>query len=158
MKSVFVSFRLILFKFHRRQGCYSPAKSWTGRMFFVMFSLLLFPLFLSPVPAAQKPIKIGVVSMITPVDTVEYYQDIIDYISEKIGQPVEMKYRKTYDEMDRMLEQGEVDAAFICSAPYIEDKRKFGVELLVAPQVDGSLFTDHLSLFTGIATSRASTN
>jgi phosphonate transport system substrate-binding protein len=78
--------------------------------------------------------------MITPVGTVEYYQDIIDYISEKIDQPVEMHYRMTYDEMDRMLEQGEVDAAFICSAPYIEDKKKFGAELLVAPQVDGNPF------------------
>jgi phosphonate transport system substrate-binding protein len=97
-------------------------------------------LFLSPGQAAQRPIRIGVVSMITPVDTVEYYQEIIDYISEKIGQPVEMQYRKTYDEMDRMLEQGEVDAAFICSAPYIEDKMEFGAELLVAPQVDGSPF------------------
>jgi phosphonate transport system substrate-binding protein len=105
-----------------------------------MFSLFLFLLFLSPGQTAQRPIKIGVVSMITPVDTVEYYQNIIDYISEKIGQPVEMLYRKTYDEMDRMLEQGEVDAAFICSSPYIVDKKKFGVELLVAPQVDGSPF------------------
>ncbi len=140
MKSVFVSFRHTLFKLHRLQGCCSPAESWTGWMFFVMFALLLFLLLLSPGQAAQRPIRIGVVSMITPVDTVEYYQDIIAYISEKIGQPVEMQYRKTYDEMDRMLEQGEVDAAFICSAPYIEDKRKFGVELLVAPQVDGSPF------------------
>jgi phosphonate transport system substrate-binding protein len=78
--------------------------------------------------------------MTTPVDSVEYYQDIIDYISDKIGQPVEMLYRKTYDEMDRMLEQGEVDAAFICGAPYIEDKKNFGAELLVVPQVDGSPF------------------
>jgi phosphonate transport system substrate-binding protein len=76
--------------------------------------------------------------MITPVGTVQYYQNIIEYISEKIGQPVEMQYRKTYDEMDRMLEQGEVDAAFICGGPYIEDKKKFGVELLVVPQVDGT--------------------
>ncbi len=78
--------------------------------------------------------------MITPVDTVEYYQFIIDYISEKIGHPVEMQYRKTYEEMDRMLEQGEVDAAFICSAPYIVDKKKFGAELLVVPLVDGIPF------------------
>ena len=78
--------------------------------------------------------------MITPVDTVEYYQDIIDYISEKIGQPVEMEYRKTYDEMDRLLEKGSVEAAFICSAPYVEDKKRFGAELLVVPQVDGSPF------------------
>jgi len=39
-----------------------------------------------------------------------------------------------------MLEKGDVDAAFICSAPYVEDKRKFGAELLVAPQVDGNVF------------------
>jgi phosphonate transport system substrate-binding protein len=105
-----------------------------------MFFLLFLLLFLTPGQTAQRPIRIGVVSMITPVDTVEYYQDIIDYISEKIGQPVEMQYRKTYDEMDRMLEQGEVDAAFICGGPYIEDKRKFGAELLVVPQVSGSPF------------------
>jgi phosphonate transport system substrate-binding protein len=105
-----------------------------------MFSLILFLLFLSPGQTAQRPIRIGVVSMITPMDAVEYYQDIIDYISEKIGQPVEMHYRKTYDEMDQMLEQGEVEAAFICGAPYVEDKTKFGAELLVVPQVDGSPF------------------
>ncbi len=86
------------------------------------------------------PVRIGVASMITPVDAVKYYQDIIDYISEKLGVPVEMVQRRTYDEMDKMLEKGEVDAAFICSAPYVKDRRKFGVELLVAPRVNGSVF------------------
>ena len=76
MKSVFVSLRLALFKLHHRQGCSSPAESWTGRTIFVMFSLLFFLLFLSPGQAAQRPIRIGVVSMITPVDTVKYYQDL----------------------------------------------------------------------------------
>jgi phosphonate transport system substrate-binding protein len=108
-------------------------------MVLALFSLLLF-LFLIPGQAAQRPIRIGVVSMITPVDTVTYYQDIIGYVSEKIDQPVEMHYRKTYEEMDRLLEQGEVDAAFICGAPYVEDNRRFGAELLVVPQVDGSPF------------------
>jgi phosphonate transport system substrate-binding protein len=88
----------------------------------------------------QTPLRIGVVSMITPVDTVKYYQEMIDYIAGRMDVPVEMVFRKTYDEMDRMLEKGDVDAAFICSAPYVEDKRKFGAELLVAPQVNGSVF------------------
>jgi len=87
----------------------------------------------------HKPVKIGVVSMITPRHTVEYYQDIIDYMTEKLRMPVEMVFRKTYDEMDKLLEKGEVDAAFICSAPYVEDRKKFGAELLVAPQVSGSV-------------------
>jgi phosphonate transport system substrate-binding protein len=106
----------------------------------VLFSLLL--LLISPRPGqnAQHSVKIGVVSMITPLVTVEYYQDLIVYVSKEMGLPVEMVFRKTYDEMDRLLEKGSVDAAFICSAPYVADKSKFGVELLAAPQVDGKPF------------------
>jgi phosphonate transport system substrate-binding protein len=75
--------------------------------------------------------------MITPVDAVKYYQEIIDYVGGRIGQPVQMVHRRTYDEMDRLLERGEVEIAFICSAPYVKDREKFGVELLVAPSVNG---------------------
>jgi len=76
--------------------------------------------------------------MITPVDTVKYYQEIIDYIGARIGQPVRMVHRRTYEEMDGLLERGEVQIAFICSAPYVKDRERFGVELLVAPSVNGS--------------------
>lgn len=75
--------------------------------------------------------------MITPVDAVKYYQDVIDFIGERIGQPVQMVHRRTYDEMDSLLEKGEVKIAFICSAPYVKNREQFGVELLVAPRVDG---------------------
>lgn len=83
-------------------------------------------------------VKIGVASMITPVDAVKYYQDVIDYIGEQIGQPVQMVHRRTYDEMDSLLEKGEVKVAFICSAPYVKNREQFGIELLVAPVVNGS--------------------
>ena len=83
-------------------------------------------------------IKIGVASMITPVDAVKYYQDVIDYIGERIKQPVQIVHRRTYDEMDVLLEKGEVKIAFICSAPYVKNRERFGVELLVAPSVGGS--------------------
>jgi phosphonate transport system substrate-binding protein len=86
---------------------------------------------------AQAPLKIGVASMITPVDAVKYYQDVIDYIGEQIGQPVRMVNRRTYDEMDQLLERGDVQVAFICSAPYVRNRERFGVELLVAPSVHG---------------------
>jgi phosphonate transport system substrate-binding protein len=88
-------------------------------------------------PAAEPPIKIGVASMITPVDAVKYYQSVIDYIGDQIHRPVQMVHRRTYAEMDSLLEQGEVQVAFICSAPYVKNREKFGVELLVAPSVNG---------------------
>ncbi|RJP19870.1 MAG: phosphate/phosphite/phosphonate ABC transporter substrate-binding protein [Deltaproteobacteria bacterium] len=89
-------------------------------------------------PAPQEPIRIGVSSMITPVDTVRYYQEIIDYIGARIQQPVRMVHRRTYKELDGLLERGEIKIAFICSAPYVKDRERFGVELLVAPSVNGS--------------------
>ena len=85
----------------------------------------------------EPPLKIGVASMITPVDAVKYYQDVIDYIGERIGRSVQMVHRRTYDEMDALLERGEVKVAFICSAPYVKNREKFGIELLVAPSVSG---------------------
>src|SRR3990170_3015208 len=105
-------------------------------------AVFLFPILSSsaaspPVsPAPQEPIRIGVSSMVTPVDTVKYYQEIIDYIGARIGQPVRMVHRRTYEEMDGLLERGEVQIAFICSAPYVKDRERFGVELLVAPSVN----------------------
>jgi len=102
--------------------------------------VLLFVLLANLTPlayAAELPLKIGVASMITPVDSVKYYQDVIDYIGEAIGRPVQMVHRRTYAEMDALLEKGEVKVAFICAGPYVKDRERFGVELLVAPIVHG---------------------
>jgi phosphonate transport system substrate-binding protein len=106
----------------------------------ILLVLLYSPVLAAPLqPAArQETVRIGVSSMITPVDTVKYYQEIIDYIGDQIRQPVRMVHRRTYDEMDKLLERGEVKIAFICSAPYVKDHEQFGVELLVAPSIDGS--------------------
>lgn len=89
---------------------------------------------------AQETLKIGVAAMISPKETVKYYREIVEYIGKKIGKPVEMVQRETYDEMDALLEKGEVKIAFICSGPYVRDREKFGVELLVAPQSYGKPF------------------
>ncbi len=88
----------------------------------------------------DRKIRIGVASMVTPVSAVKYYQAIIDYLGEKLGEPVEMVHRTTYDEIDRMLEENSLDAAFICSAPYVLNNKKFNAELLVAPVVNGKPF------------------
>lgn len=104
---------------------------------FCLILLILIPFAFLRSQSIKEPLKIGVASMITPLDSVRYYQDIVDYISRRMGIPAEMVHRRTYDEMDRMLEKNDVDAAFICSAPYVKDRREFGVELLVAPVING---------------------
>ncbi len=89
---------------------------------------------------AGEPVKIGVAAMISPKETVRYYKQLIDYVGKKLDMPVEMVQRENYDEMDTLLERGEVQLAFVCAGPYVKDHAKFGAELLVAPQSYGQPF------------------
>ncbi len=102
----------------------------------VLFTLTI----ASHLNAEQTTLRAGVASMITPVSAVKYYQQVVEYLGKKLDTPAEMVHRTTYDEIDIMLEEGQVDVAFICSSPYVIDNDKFGVELLVAPLVKGKPF------------------
>jgi phosphonate transport system substrate-binding protein len=84
----------------------------------------------------RHSIRLGMGAMITPKEGFAYYHQLIKYVEKKIGQPVLLVDRGNYDEINKMLETGELDAAFICSGPYVEGKVKFGLELLVMPQVN----------------------
>ncbi|MFN3739462.1 MAG: phosphate/phosphite/phosphonate ABC transporter substrate-binding protein [Thermodesulfovibrionales bacterium] len=118
-----------------------PGRFLKSKFLFIPALFILF--FFSPAEpknervATDEVLKIGVSSMITPVETVRYYQEIVDYIGEELGMPVEMVHRRSYEEMDRLLQNGEVKIAFICSYPYVKDRETFGVELLVVPKVNG---------------------
>jgi phosphonate transport system substrate-binding protein len=90
-------------------------------------------------PPAQKlqPLRIGMGAMITPKEGYIYYQRLQRYIEKKLGRPVQLVDRESYDEMNGLLESGGVDAAFVCAGPYIEGKTKFNLELLAMPLVKG---------------------
>jgi phosphonate transport system substrate-binding protein len=65
---------------------------------------------------------------------------MLDYISKKIGVPVELVQRDTYAEVNALVKDRKVSAAFVCSGAYIDGKREFGMELLVAPIAYGKPF------------------
>ncbi|MBF0398636.1 MAG: PhnD/SsuA/transferrin family substrate-binding protein, partial [Desulfobacterales bacterium] len=101
-----------------------------------MVILLIFPIAVF----SEEPLKIGVAAMISPKDTFKYYKQLLDYVGEKIGNKVEIVQRPTYAEMDSLLKEEKVQIAFLCSGPYVNDKKEFGVELLVAPVSYGQPF------------------
>lgn len=91
-----------------------------------------------PTPVQQgTPLRVAVAAVISPKGTVESYSALLDYLSEKTGRPVELVQRRTYMEINNMIESGEVDLAFVCTSAYIVGKNDFGMQLLVAPQVNG---------------------
>lgn len=74
-------------------------------------------------------------SMITPKEGYAYY--LLDYISRKSGETVHNVIVEKYGDINQMLKRGELDAAFVCSGPYVDGKQNFGLELLAAPRVNG---------------------
>jgi phosphonate transport system substrate-binding protein len=86
----------------------------------------------------QAPLRIAVAAMFSPEETLSVYQELMDYIASKLGRPVELKQRRTYQEVNDMLGAGKLDAAILCSGPYVYAKRQYGVELLAVPVINGS--------------------
>jgi phosphonate transport system substrate-binding protein len=96
---------------------------------------------LQPLPTPEGyeavPLRVAVAAVISPKGTVESYSPFLDYLEEKLNRPVELIQRRTYLEVNDLIEHGEVDIAFVCTSAYIQGHDLFGMELLVAPQVSG---------------------
>jgi len=90
-----------------------------------------------PAAAPAKALRIGMGGIITPKEGYRYYQQLQGYLAQQLGQPVQLVDRADYQELNRLLQSGGVDAAFVCAGPYVEGKQQFGMELLAMPLVNG---------------------
>ena len=95
----------------------------------------------SPAPTSafgdKMPLRVAVAAVISPRSTLESYNALLDYLSRRLERPVQLIQRQTYAEVNDLVRVGQVDVAFICGGAYVEGKRDFGMELLVAPQING---------------------
>ncbi len=87
--------------------------------------------------SAEKPLRIAVGGMITPREGFAYYRRFLDYIGVKLNRHVDFVDRENYAEINKLIQKGEVDAAFVCGGPYVDGHKDFGMELLAAPQAHG---------------------
>ncbi len=85
----------------------------------------------------ERHLRIAVGGMITPKEGLAYYRHFLDYVEEKLGTKVDFVDREDYAEINDMIKKGALDAAFVCSGPYVDGHRDFGMELLAAPQAYG---------------------
>jgi phosphonate transport system substrate-binding protein len=96
---------------------------------------------LEPLPevsaTAVKPLRVAVAAIISPKGTVDSYGTLLDYLGAELDRPVELVQRRTYGEVNDLIESGDVDVAFVCTSAYIVGHRKFDMQLLAAPQVMG---------------------
>jgi phosphonate transport system substrate-binding protein len=85
----------------------------------------------------RAPLNIAVGAMISPETTRVYYEELMSLIAEKMGRRAIFSQRKTYAEVNELVRTREVDLAFVCSGPYTQGKREFGMEMLAVPVANG---------------------
>lgn len=91
----------------------------------------------TPVDNEVTPLRVAIAAVISPQGSAASYELLLDYLSAELDRPVEAVQRRTYMEVNDMLQNGEVDVAFVCTSSYLVGKRDFGMQLLVAPMVHG---------------------
>lgn len=98
---------------------------------------------LQPVPTLPNqsiaPLRVAIAAVTSLQGTVEGYTPLLEYIRDKLSRPVQRIQRRTYAEINELLQAGEVDLAFVCTSSYLIGRDQFGLELLVAPQVNNKV-------------------
>lgn len=84
-----------------------------------------------------KPLRIAIASIVSPQRNLRDYERMLQYLGRKLGMPVEVVQRSGYSECIALLENREIDVAFVCSGPYVDARERFGAEALVVPRVSG---------------------
>lgn len=104
----------------------------------------------------EKPVlNIAVASIISPMENVNLYGDLLNIIGERVNMKVKMVQRQNYTETNRLIEAGEVQLGFICSGALIGDIGANQIkQILVTPQIAGS--TTYNSYIIVPSSSRAS--
>ena len=91
----------------------------------------------TPIGDEKQEISFAISAMISPEKTFSYYQDFLDYLSKKFGQRVVLKQRRTYQEVNDLLELGAVDYAFICTGAYLRAEKNFKLPVAAIPIIYG---------------------
>lgn len=109
------------------------------RKLVILIALVVLFLSLLGAPAAWAKDKLVMgVHPYKPVsDLYTMFKPIADYVSRKVGKPVELRIGKTYAEAADLVGKGDVDFAFIGPSLYVEARSKYNVTPLAQIMNDG---------------------
>ncbi len=90
----------------------------------------------APTPSAGT-LRIAIAGVMSPSRTLDAYDQLLAYLGSRLAMKVTVDQRSSYAEVNDLLRTGQADLAFVCSRAYLEGKEQFGMELLLAPEVNG---------------------
>jgi len=87
--------------------------------------------------AGHPNLRVAIAAVVSPKETITIYKSLMDYIGKKMGYQILLIQRKTYGEINELLQKQQIDLALICSGPYANGKEIFQIEALAVPLVRG---------------------
>lgn len=93
----------------------------------------------SSVPEEQRPLRVAFASVISPRATRQPYQKIVDVLAEGMQRPVVLLQRKTYEDLNMLVADGEVDVAFLSTGAYAAYRGAQPIELLAMTATNGTV-------------------
>ena len=82
-------------------------------------------------------LQVAIAGVMSPAKTLEYYQELLAYMEQKLDRQVMLILRPTYAEINDLIEGQRAGVGFVCSLAYVKGNQDFGMELLAAPQIYG---------------------
>jgi len=95
-----------------------------------------------PYDENQRPIRIAVATVVSSNETIEYYRHIANYIAKQTGKPTILIQRKTYEELNMVMSNGEADIAFMSTGAYCAYRGLTEIELLAMVEYNNCTFFD----------------
>lgn len=89
--------------------------------------------------AAQRPLLIALATVLTPQETISQYRQIADFVSRQTGHQTVLVQRKTYEEVNMLLANGDVDIAFLSTGAYSSYRGMNEIELLAMTEYEGTI-------------------
>jgi len=89
------------------------------------------------VQQTSRHLHVAVAAMISPKETLIYYNELLAYLTGRLGYDVRLIQRRTYREVNELFLKGQLDLAFICTGPYVTGRRLYGFEGLATPVIRG---------------------
>lgn len=89
--------------------------------------------------SAAKPLRIAFASVMSPKETRQSYQILINYISKKQQRPAVLLQRRTYAELNKLMADSDADIAFFSTGAYAAYHGQTPIELLAMVQTHGSV-------------------
>jgi phosphonate transport system substrate-binding protein len=79
--------------------------------------------------------------MTSPNESYSHYNELLQFISQKLNRPVHIIQRKTYAEINSLLSQNKIDLAFICSGAYVSAlEENLPIQILAIPIIDSKAY------------------